>query len=60
MVWTCAEEGFRKAVSKLSSVFNMILTPVLLQAIAEICHNGYMDALRFLQENSEEVLFVSL
>ena len=28
----------------------------ILQAMAEICHNGYVDALRFLQENSEETL----
>lgn len=25
----------------------------ILQALAEICHSGYVDALRFLQENSK-------
>uniref|UniRef100_A0A3B3BAY6 triacylglycerol lipase n=1 Tax=Oryzias melastigma TaxID=30732 RepID=A0A3B3BAY6_ORYME len=27
------------------------------EAMAEICQNGYMDALRFLQENSKNILF---
>uniref|UniRef100_A0A3B3YZ16 PNPLA domain-containing protein n=1 Tax=Poecilia mexicana TaxID=48701 RepID=A0A3B3YZ16_9TELE len=31
-----------------------------LQAMAEICQNGYMDALRFLQENSEDLFLVFL
>lgn len=29
--------------------------PLDLQAMAEICQNGYADALRFLQENSKDV-----